>query len=146
MSSEDPFNGFTLESTHLLEIVHNAFNKTFANASYLPAPRDIFHRTVSLIAMPVIQILILAYKMYDNIQTQRSMVARQAIDAVKMFLSEMEEEEIKEWVAWTRASRLGELVYKEPCPPGHSLVKGALNFKAGLSSLQITFEILTFFH
>jgi hypothetical protein len=48
MTSEDPFNGFTLESSHLLEIIRNAFGKTFPNTTYLLALRDIFHRTVSL--------------------------------------------------------------------------------------------------
>jgi hypothetical protein len=55
---------------------------------------------------------------------------------VTNYLSEMSKEEIKEWVDWTHAAHLGELIYKEPCPLGGSLVKGALNFQAGVSDLN----------
>ena len=80
--------------------------------------------------------LILNSKIYDNLQTHRSNLARLALGAVTKYLSEMLKEEIIEWVAWTREARLGELVYMEPCPPGCSLVKGAPNFKAGVSDLS----------
>jgi hypothetical protein len=74
-------------------------------------------------------------QIYDNLQTQRSNLARFALATVANYLSEMSKEEVKEWVDWTRAAHLGELVYKEPCPPEGSLVKGAPNFKAGISYL-----------
>jgi len=53
----------------------------------------------------------------------------------------MSKEEVKDWVVWTRAARLGELVYKEPCPPGYSLVKGAPNFKKPKGLLMTPFMI-----
>lgn len=45
------------------------------------------------------------------------------------YISELSPVEVKEWALEIRAARLGELIYAEPCPPGYSLVKGALNFK-----------------
>jgi hypothetical protein len=51
MISDDPFDGFSLESTHLLGIVRTAFTKTFVDVEYVPKYKDIFHQTVSVMAM-----------------------------------------------------------------------------------------------
>jgi hypothetical protein len=60
---------------------------------------------------------------------------------VTKFISEMSKEEVKEWAAWTRAARLGELIYKDPYPLGCSLVKGAPNFKVSVSdSSKLQFD------
>ena len=65
----------------------------------------------------------------------RSNLAHAGLASIMTYLSEMTKEEVKDWVVWTCAARLGELVYKEPCPPGYSLVKGAPNFKVHVLDL-----------
>ncbi|KAI9452026.1 hypothetical protein F5148DRAFT_1289806 [Russula earlei] len=122
MASGDLFDGFSLESEHFLTIIRNSFSKTFPDTQYVPRLKDVFHRTV-----------------YDNIQTHRSNIARHAIEAVTAYISELSKVEIKEWVDQTRAARLGELIYAEPCPPGYSLVKGAANFKKPRGLLMTPF-------
>ncbi|KAI9442802.1 hypothetical protein F5148DRAFT_1293155 [Russula earlei] len=97
-------------------------SKTFPDTQYVPCLKDVFHRTV-----------------YDNIQTHRSNIAHHAIEAVTAYISELSKVEIKEWVDQTRAARLGELIYAEPCPPGYSLVKGAANFKKPRGLLMTPF-------
>jgi hypothetical protein len=76
-------------------------------------------------------------KIYSNIQVQRSHLASRALEELKVFLSDMSTEQISEWTTWTRAARLGELVYSEPCPPGYSLVKGSHNFKVRMLNLLL---------
>jgi hypothetical protein len=51
MISDDPFDGFSLESTHLLGIVRTAFAETFPEVEYVPKYKDVFHHTVSATAM-----------------------------------------------------------------------------------------------
>ncbi|KAI9511008.1 hypothetical protein F5148DRAFT_1147149 [Russula earlei] len=109
---------------HLLKIVHKVFKKMFPDVQYKPVHKDVFHHTI-----------------YDNLQTIRSNLARTTLGNVITFLSEMSKQEVKEWVVWTRAARLGELVYKDPCPPGCSLVKGAPNFKKPKGLLMTPFVI-----
>jgi len=46
MASGDLFDGFSLESDHLLEIVCKALKVTFPAAKYEVVHRDIFHQTV----------------------------------------------------------------------------------------------------
>lgn len=74
-------------------------------------------------------------KIYDNIQTHRSNIARHAIEHVTAYIAELTKDEVKKWAVVMRATRLGELIYAEPCPPGYSLVKGAANFRVRLVNL-----------
>ncbi|KAF8236009.1 hypothetical protein L208DRAFT_1376270 [Tricholoma matsutake] len=124
MASVDHFDGCSFESDHLLKIVCEAFKKTFPEVQYNPVRKDVFHHTI-----------------YNNLQTLRSNLARAGLGTVVTYLSEMSKQEVKEWVVWTRAACLGELVYKEPCPPGYSLVKGLLNFKKPKGLLMMPFVI-----
>ena len=52
MSSSDLFDGFSLEAEHFLNVIRDAFCKTFPNAQYVPRVKDIFHRTVSVSITP----------------------------------------------------------------------------------------------
>ncbi|KIL57450.1 hypothetical protein M378DRAFT_16235 [Amanita muscaria Koide BX008] len=124
MASDDLFDGFTIESDILLGIVRTVFSKVFPDSAYIPSVRDVFHQTI-----------------YDNIQTNRSNTAHHAIQAVTMFLSELSQDEVKDWVDWTRAVRLGELIYKEPCPPGSNIIKGTSNFVKPQGLLMTSFVI-----
>lgn len=47
MTSSDPFDSFTLDSSHLLQVVRDAFKETFPDTEYVPVTKDIFHQTVS---------------------------------------------------------------------------------------------------
>ncbi|KAF8237607.1 hypothetical protein L208DRAFT_1375544 [Tricholoma matsutake] len=113
MASDDHFNGYSLESNHLLKIVHKAFKKT-------------------------------SPEIYNNLQTLRSNLACAGLGTVMTYLSEMSKQEVKEWVVWTCAACLGELVYKEPCLPGYSLVKGSLNFKcfSSVEAKRLTYDAI----
>ena len=48
MASSDLFDGFSLESGHFLNIIRDAFRKTFPDIEYVPHPKDVFHRTVRI--------------------------------------------------------------------------------------------------
>lgn len=48
MASSDLFDGFSLESGHFLDIIRDAFQKTFPDVEYMPRAKDVFHRTVSI--------------------------------------------------------------------------------------------------
>lgn len=78
---------------------------------------------------------LLLEKIYDNIQTHRSNIARHAIEQVTAYIKELSKDEVKKWVTLMRATRLGELIYAEPCPAGYSLVKGAANFWVRFANL-----------
>ena len=51
MVSDDPFDGFSLESDNLLSIIRTAFTETFPDVEYVPKYKDIFHQTVSATAI-----------------------------------------------------------------------------------------------
>lgn len=54
----------------------------------------------------------------------------------------MTTDEVTSWVSHIIKVRLGELVYSEPCPPGHSIVKGHPNFQVRMSIYYSQFEII----
>ncbi|KAJ8472592.1 hypothetical protein ONZ45_g16598 [Pleurotus djamor] len=81
-------------------------------------------------------------QIYDNINTHRSNIARFALNLLKVFLSDMSSNEIQAWVTWTLAVRLGELVYREPCPLGYSLDKDSPNFKKPKGFLMTNFVVV----
>jgi hypothetical protein len=51
MASDDLFDGFSLESDHLLEIVRKSLNITFPDLKYVVVHKDIFHQTVHVLIM-----------------------------------------------------------------------------------------------
>ena len=128
MASDNLFDDFTIDSDVLLNIVRTAFTKAFPDLAYVPQCKDIFHHTVSPDSMYSLTCSLYPIQIYDNIQTNRSNTARYAIQAVTIHLDGMPVDEVSSWVTWTRAVRLGELIYSHPCPEGSSIVKGAPNF------------------
>ncbi|KAF9488378.1 hypothetical protein BDN71DRAFT_1513115 [Pleurotus eryngii] len=124
MRSDDPFNDFMLESPVLLSVVQQALEEAFPNNQYTPHKNDIFHQTI-----------------YDNINMHHSNLACTALSLIKLFVSDMTKSEIWQWVQWTLATRLGEVVYAQPCPPGYSIVKDAPNFQKPKGFLLTSFVI-----
>ena len=129
MVSDNLFDDFTIDSDVLLNIVRTAFTKAFPDLAYVPHRKDVFHQTVSpnLHSLTCSFIIVLT-QIYDNLQTNRSNIARYTIQVVKIHLDGLPADEVRDWVVWTRAVRLGELIYSHPCPEGGSIVKGASNF------------------
>ena len=53
MASDDLFDGFSLESDHLLDIVCKSLNITFPGIKYDVVHKDIFHQTVRVLIMTI---------------------------------------------------------------------------------------------
>jgi hypothetical protein len=67
--------------------------------------------------------------MYNNLQTNWSIIVQTAVQMVEMLVSEMKADNIASWVGHIIKVHLGELVYSDPCPHGSSIIKGHPNYK-----------------
>lgn len=61
---------------------------------------------------------------------------------VGTFVSKMMTDEVTSWVSHIIKVCLGELVYSDPCPPGHSIVKGHPNYKVQMPVYYSQFKIV----